>query len=120
MRVNSATGRFLLRRRHTVLEPELGRPPASLPQALQKTPVEVAGAFPGQAVKLLVRRYPPDPQPPEFLRGADQLSVSERLELAVERGVELDLLDPGGDLARMPRPARRRPGRDLHDENMRR
>ena len=49
-----------------------------------------------EAVELLVRRNPPDTQPLELAGRADQLAVFERLELAVERRVELDLFDPGG------------------------
>ena len=61
-------GLFHGRRGQVPPEPELGRPPASLAQALEEAPVEIARAFLGQAGELLVRRYPSNPQPPELPR----------------------------------------------------
>src|SRR5271165_844025 len=106
--------------RKVLLQPIVrrGAPPGM--KALEEVPAEVFRALAVEAVELLVRRNPPDTQPLELAGRADQLAVFERLELAVERRVELDLFDPGADLSRGHRQPLRRRGRDLHDKEMRR
>src|SRR5271157_357484 len=104
--------------RNPLFEPEVGCGAAAAIEPLEELPVEVRGALLRQALELLFGGDAADAQAQQLFRRAQHLSVPERLELGVERGIEPDLFEPGGDFAgRRRRPFRRR-RRDLDDEQM--
>ena len=99
-------------------EPQVGGDAAAGVEAFEEVPIEVARAFVRQALEFFVDRNTADAQSPQFLSGPDHFPEFERLELTVERGVELDLLDALGDIARRLWQPGRLDRRDLNDERV--
>src|SRR4051794_11275990 len=81
-------------------QPFLRGEPAAVAQTDKKRPVEIGGAFLSEIFDELVRGDAVDPQVLDLRAGADFGRELKRIQVAVERRVERDLVNALGDLAR--------------------